>query len=468
MPWTRTRLTASVLPVIYPQVSRAREIRHHYYTHRNRARVGTPVLSCSGFAHGQTLAAVNGDPAFACIPHFKQRLACSENPLATSVFSHAAGHARASMTMTLNTPLPRRLRNMKNLSLELGPLLTPPLLPHARVLSPLARETMRLPVLPRRRRALRTPVLQLFASTPPPREPSVPVLSDTPATPLLSDTPATPVLPDMGRPPLLERRSTLTISIPLVQLAEPHSPVRVEASEVRVHTLSLPPRPVSSGTLSLAAAAELLLEDSAEPVPVPMGTPPDYFRNKPVAQTLLLLFSDLKIHNYTHQEENRLDAYPDGPLEVRPCLYLYSEPTPEQAEEYSLVINVAQELPDLLEQLPNTQYVHCLWAHSSKVVDDLARLTLLMARALRQQNRVLVHCQCGVLRLATLIVAYLMYDLRVGVNEAYGLLKSAAPLILPNMGLIFQLMEWGERIGVSVPTPGTPAEFQRVAQASAE
>ncbi|ODQ83169.1 hypothetical protein BABINDRAFT_19488, partial [Babjeviella inositovora NRRL Y-12698] len=152
--------------------------------------------------------------------------------------------------------------------------------------------------------------------------------------------------------------------------------------------------------------------------------------------------------------------YPDGPLEVQPNLFLYSEPTLEQAREFDLIINVARELKDLSKDIArdsrcHAKYIFIPWSHNSKLVPDLVYLTAMISQYLHPldtqlagrgakaaSKKVLIHCQCGVSRSASLIVAYLMYDLKIGVNEGYNMLKVSAPLIAPNMGLIFQLMEW--------------------------
>lgn len=41
-------------------------------------------------------------------------------------------------------------------------------------------------------------------------------------------------------------------------------------------------------------------------------------------------------------------------------------------------------------------------------------------------------------------------------NDSYNSLKLQADKISPNMSLIFQLMEWGEILGVNAPASYTP------------
>ncbi|KAM9917987.1 hypothetical protein OXX80_012337 [Metschnikowia pulcherrima] len=82
-------------------------------------------------------------------------------------------------------------------------------------------------------------------------------------------------------------------------------------------------------------------------------------------------------------------------------------------------------------------------------------------------RKVLIHCQCGVSRSACVVVAYFMVKFKISVNEAYELLKSgtenkaescsrqikeegnfveACERICPNMSLIFELMDFGDRL----------------------
>lgn len=142
------------------------------------------------------------------------------------------------------------------------------------------------------------------------------------------------------------------------------------------------------------------------------------------------------------------DAYPVGPLLViPPNVYLYSEPDLEEILNFDVVVNVAKELPNLMELVPqsrNFSYHHVKWGHNSKISNDLEDLTNLVHVASTGGKKVLVHCQCGVSRSASLIVAYIMRYHNMGLNEAYSHVKAIAKDISPNMSLIFQLMEWNE------------------------
>lgn len=70
-----------------------------------------------------------------------------------------------------------------------------------------------------------------------------------------------------------------------------------------------------------------------------------------------------------------------------------------------------------------------------------------------QEGGILVHCQCGVSRSATLVIAFVMqaaaynYDFAVtqkltGMHDCYELVKELSSSISPNCSLIYQLVEW--------------------------
>ena len=228
-------------------------------------------------------------------------------------------------------------------------------------------------------------------------------------------------------------------------------------------------------------------------------------------------------------KEEKPEAYPDGPICVyEPHIDLYLEPTAKQAMEYDVVLNVASEVrnplvehagPDptknelridggggiqlppkrdqeageklevrsTMESSPETpkatslqstlnggvktaapkepEYIHIMWEHNSDIVPDLLRLVKLMDDKVSQGKRVLVHCQCGVSRSASLVVAYGLYkNPSLSVQQAYDAVKKRSKWIGPNMNLIMQLQEFRSSLmnggllpGNRMMTPITPS-----------
>ena len=206
--------------------------------------------------------------------------------------------------------------------------------------------------------------------------------------------------------------------------------------------------------------------------------------------------------------EDKPAAYPNGPICIYEAgVYLYFEPTVEQATTFDVIINVASEVKDpFLSSAPETQkdidarrvdgppaenvdfttlaqqqkpasfvpeksstsktapvmkitpprkivldgkthttpeYIHVPWEHNTDIVPDLYKLVKIMDDHLKHGRRVLIHCQCGVSRSASLIVAYGLYkDPQMSVQEAYDKAKKRSKWIGPNMNLIMQLQEF--------------------------
>lgn len=228
-------------------------------------------------------------------------------------------------------------------------------------------------------------------------------------------------------------------------------------------------------------------------------------------------------------KEEKPEAYPNGPITVYdPHIDLYLEPTAEQCRDYDVILNVASEVrnplaeqvgldpeePDIRidggggiqyalrrERLPSKdekaiahesspttpkatplnetfaisndspskkepEYIHIKWEHNSDIVPDLLRLVKLIDEKAMLGKRVLVHCQCGVSRSASLVVAYGLYkNPALSVQEAYDAVKKRSKWIGPNMNLIMQLQEFRSSLmrggllsatrGLSPLTPGS-------------
>ncbi|KAF2752767.1 hypothetical protein EJ05DRAFT_446212 [Pseudovirgaria hyperparasitica] len=246
-------------------------------------------------------------------------------------------------------------------------------------------------------------------------------------------------------------------------------------------------------------------------------------------------FAEVPIENEEEEQEPNFDipqsreekpaSYPNGPICIYESgVYLYYEPTAEQASKYDVILNVASEvknpfsatideaqrasnlvmdeyrcqsepvssvgpiaadftilglagatakddgkaeqsntpttpkaseanLSDSLLRLPEVisrpltsnrpEYIHIPWEHNTDLVPDLYKLVKIIEDRVQRRKHVLVHCQCGVSRSATLIVAYGLYkNPGISVQEAYDAVKKRSKWIGPNMNLIMQLQEF--------------------------
>ena len=206
-------------------------------------------------------------------------------------------------------------------------------------------------------------------------------------------------------------------------------------------------------------------------------------------------------------EDAKSPSYPEGPILMHePSVHLYLEPKVEEAMKFDVIINVAREVknpfksmemqeakkensayrpptptelaratsdippdtaattmsystafevlpPSSTESSPTTpkpavekklpEYIHVPWDHNTDVKDELWDLCQTIEARTKEGKRVLVHCQQGASRSATLIIAYGMYiNQDLGPNEAYSLAQSKSRWVNPNMSLLFSLNDF--------------------------
>ncbi|EPS39534.1 hypothetical protein H072_6607 [Dactylellina haptotyla CBS 200.50] len=187
-------------------------------------------------------------------------------------------------------------------------------------------------------------------------------------------------------------------------------------------------------------------------------------------------------------------AYPNGPACIyEPNVFLFSEPNADMARKFDVVINVAREVvnpikkeaeelaqdkllspplatastadsfmtafespqgsgseattPKPTPQKKDPEYIHMPWDHNTPIVGDLPKLVELIKQKSGEGKKVLIHCQCGVSRSASLIIAYgLFMNPRQTVQEAYDFVKQRSKWIGPNMSLIYQLSDWRAKL----------------------
>ncbi|KAL8853458.1 MAG: hypothetical protein Q9221_001775 [Calogaya cf. arnoldii] len=140
------------------------------------------------------------------------------------------------------------------------------------------------------------------------------------------------------------------------------------------------------------------------------------------------------------KENNAGTVYDKGPIntEVLQAERSFSTPLGDVASEKDRPVS---DTPKPFQSEP--EYIHVPWDHNTNLVDDLLQLCELIDQRVQDGKRILVHCQCGVSRSASLVVAYGLYkNPELSVQEAYDAVKSRSRWIGPNMNLIYQLNEF--------------------------
>ncbi|OAQ70381.1 tyrosine-protein phosphatase pmp1 [Pochonia chlamydosporia 170] len=197
-------------------------------------------------------------------------------------------------------------------------------------------------------------------------------------------------------------------------------------------------------------------------------------------------------HEGVNNEDQKSPGYPDGPIAIYgDNVYLYLEPTAEEASRFDVVINVAREVrnpfqaiersspgPADSSPIPDTaitmasfatafeyqptedssidtpttpkanplhvpEYIHIPWDHNTDIAPDLMHLCETIENRTKNGKKVLVHCQQGASRSASLIIAYGLYQSpELSVNDAYYSAQAKSRWISPNMKLMYSLQDF--------------------------
>jgi tyrosine-protein phosphatase MSG5 len=224
------------------------------------------------------------------------------------------------------------------------------------------------------------------------------------------------------------------------------------------------------------------------------------------------------LHDLPLSREAKSPGYPDGPICIYPpSVFLYHQPTREEARKFDVIINVAREVTNpflepedpepltpeprykdagvqctllpgpekTLETIPQSaasdisfasafesipdedepetpkatspksldpEYIHLPWEHNSKVYEDWLRICELIDNRVMKGKRVLVHCQLGVSRSASLIVAYGIYkNPSLTPDEAREQAKRQSRFIDLNMHFMYELGDFKKLLAEKFP-----------------
>ncbi|KAF9578200.1 hypothetical protein BGW38_006132, partial [Lunasporangiospora selenospora] len=88
-------------------------------------------------------------------------------------------------------------------------------------------------------------------------------------------------------------------------------------------------------------------------------------------------------------------------------------------------------------------YKSLAWSHHQRnLQSEFPTAFEFIEHARSQGGKVLVHCQLGVSRSASLVIAYVMKSEGMTLNSAYDFVKQRSAVISPNMSLMYQLAEF--------------------------
>ncbi|EIN08594.1 hypothetical protein PUNSTDRAFT_114048 [Punctularia strigosozonata HHB-11173 SS5] len=108
----------------------------------------------------------------------------------------------------------------------------------------------------------------------------------------------------------------------------------------------------------------------------------------------------------------------------------------------------SKNIHSILSAMRGRVSIHPTFIHQQIAVDDEEEADILphlvpaisfIQAELEKGRGVLVHCQAGMSRSATIVAAYLMYSQNIDATTALAQLKQARPIVQPNDGFLYQL-----------------------------
>ena len=228
------------------------------------------------------------------------------------------------------------------------------------------------------------------------------------------------------------------------------------------------------------------------------------------------------LHDLPLSQEAKSPGYPDGPICIYPPnVFLYHQPTREEARKFDVIINVAREvLNPFLEpedsetsseepkykdasvqcmllvgpgetvpepqsaisttsfssalegisdeqesetpkatspSLTDPEYIHLPWEHNSKVYEDWLKICQMIDSRVKDGKKVLIHCQLGVSRSASLIVAYGIFrNPQLTPDEAREQAKKQSRFIDLNMHFMYELGDFKKLLAERYPQSQLP------------
>ncbi|KAG9066134.1 Dual specificity protein phosphatase 9 [Linnemannia hyalina] len=201
--------------------------------------------------------------------------------------------------------------------------------------------------------------------------------------------------------------------------------------------------------------SQVLLEDALPTQRLPIVSTPQH-------RSISAYFSDYSL------ECGAASPYISEPVCVLPNLYLGAEHNATNVKVLkrlgiTFVLNVAIEIAQQEGSTATTtiqldtsaaeeatrgsiEFKSLAWTHHQKdLLREFPTAFAMIDKALAASNgqgKALVHCQLGVSRSASLVIAYVMRARGMGLTEAYDYVKQRSGVISPNMSLMYQLAEF--------------------------
>ncbi|NWV75672.1 DUS4 phosphatase, partial [Dasyornis broadbenti] len=140
-----------------------------------------------------------------------------------------------------------------------------------------------------------------------------------------------------------------------------------------------------------------------------------------------------------------------GPVEILPFLYLgsaYHAARRDMLDALGItaLLNVSSDCPNHFEGLYQYKCIPVEDNHKADISSWFMEAIEYIDSVKECCGRVLVHCQAGISRSATICLAYLMMKKRVKLEEAFEFVKQRRSIISPNFSFMGQLLQFESQV----------------------
>ncbi|NXA56568.1 DUS4 phosphatase, partial [Nothocercus julius] len=140
-----------------------------------------------------------------------------------------------------------------------------------------------------------------------------------------------------------------------------------------------------------------------------------------------------------------------GPVEILPFLYLGSAHHAARRDTLdalgiTALLNVSPDCPNHFEGHYQYKSIPVEDNHKADISSWFMEAIEYIDAVQERRGRVLVHCQAGISRSATICLAYLMMKKRVRLDEAFEFVKQRRSVISPNFSFMGQLLQFEAQV----------------------
>ena len=86
--------------------------------------------------------------------------------------------------------------------------------------------------------------------------------------------------------------------------------------------------------------------------------------------------------------------------------------------------------------------------NTQEIIDQFDSVNEFIDSIIEKNEKILVHCVCGVSRSVSLVIAYLIYSKRISFKKALEIVKEKRDIANPNDGFVKQLIEYQNHLGI--------------------